>query len=688
MSGAASANEALLGAGEVLGGRYEVEAPIGAGAFGCVYRGRDRHSGRVAAIKVLRPVRAASAEVLRRVESRELGLLARVRAGGGSAHVVGLLEPALQWHGALPFFLLELVEGPSLRERLAAEGPLAPEEAARIGLGMARGLAAIHAAGGVHRDLKPSNVRLRGGREPVLVDLGIARALWETQVLTRPGASPMTMRYAAPEQLAGRGALPAADVYALGLCLHEMLTGEVPLAGESAARTLSLREGAAAPDPRARRREVPEGLAAIVRRCLDAAPARRPSARGVAEALESWLGGGRPARARWIQRGAAAALALLLPGAGNGAGGAAATSAAVEAQAPGGATLWSQRRIEGPAGGPDVEVTLQAFEASGEDETSVARLPALDGLRLAALGPGGEITAIGWEGESCRRLRIERRAGAFKAAAPEACPLPRPRPMTRLRAGGGFVTGDADGDGSLDVLSWGERPGGAGRPRVAGVTWLGAARGEGALIDEAFDLTEVQDYANNSARRLADVDGDGCADLVVWHYSSGGISPTRVFLLSGDCRGRFSPAGGEVAVVPGPGNGGDLADLDGDGLVDLLLGPDDDGDPGRVWMLRGTGLGFGEPEEVIDVLPAIEEGQDRGGHGFAFADDWNGDGHLDALVLYHRDAQLGPESRQMLEVFPGDGAGGFTDGPAISLQVSFHAGLVAGVPRAPRSPRP
>lgn len=679
MSGAAPADEALLGAGEVLGGRYEVEAPIGSGAFGCVYRGRDRRSGRAAAIKVLRPVRAASAEALRRVESRELGLLARVRAGGGSAHVVGLLEPALQWHGALPFFLLELVDGPSLRERLGAEGPLAPEEAARIGLGMARGLAAIHAAGGVHRDLKPSNVRLRGGREPVLVDLGIARALWETQVLTRPGASPMTMRYAAPEQLAGRAALPAADVYALGLCLHEMLTGEVPLAGETAARTRALREGAAAPDPRARRREVPEALAALVRRCLDAEPARRPSARGVAEALEGWLGGGRPPPARWFPRGAALAMALLVPGTGSGAGGAMAASAAMEPEAPGGVVLWSSRRIEEPASEPEVEVTLQALRASGEDETSGARLPALDGLRLAALGPGDELTAIGWEGESCRRVRVERRPGAPHAAAPEACPLPRPRPMTRLSTGSGFVVGDADGDGSLDILSWGERPGGAGRPRVAGVTWLGAAGGEGALIDEAFDLSGVQDYVTYAARRLADVDGDGCADLVVWHYSSGGVSPTRVLVWSGDCEGRFSPAaGGEAAVVPGPANGGDLADMDGDGLVDLLLGPDDDGDPGRVWVLRGTGLGFGEPEELVDVLPAIEEGQDRGGHGLVVADDWDGDGQLDALVLYHRDAQPGPGSRQAMAVFPGDGAGRFTEGPAISLEVSFYARPVIG----------
>jgi len=516
-------------------------------------------------------------------------------------------------------------------------------------------------------------VRLRAGCEPVLVDLGIARALWLTDVLTQPGAAPLTVRYAAPELLAGLAAMPAADVYALGLCLHEMLTGVVPLFGEDTARTLSLRLGAAAPDVRAFRWDIPASLALIVQRCLAATASERPTALDVARALERWLGLEKPSPSRWIPWGAALSLSLLVQGPGRAS---AYTDIAMASPTTDDVIdWWSVRRIESATGEPTLDVSLSSLPVDPATSTFHVRLPALDGLRIVALGPGDALAAIGWEGEACKLSRIERNARGFRTSALEACPLPRPRPMVSSANRSGLLVGDLDGDGAVDVLTWGERTGIDGKPRVMGSTWRGAAMG-GTLVDEAFDLTDALSYGNGYPRRFADIDGDGCADFVVTSYPTGGVCSTRVFLLSGDCEGRFSPPM-EIARVPTPGNHGDLGDIDGDGLIDLLLGPDDDGDPGRVWLLRGTGSGFGPGEEAVDVLPMWEEGQDRGSAGDVFLDEGNGDGVRDAFV-FHFGGASGQVLKRRLDVFLGDGVSGFAAAPAFSLLLPRDVQRVVG----------
>ncbi|XXY44870.1 protein kinase [Sorangium sp. So ce269] len=299
--------------GEVLAGRFAIERPIGEGSFGWVFAATDlaERAPRRVAIKVLRHEHAAQLRILRRFEQRELALLRRVHAAAPAPNVVRALSPALFSHRGLPFLVLELIDGPSLREVLDARGPLPPGEALRIGAGLARGLASIHAAQGVHRDLKPSNIRLRAGGEPVILDLGIARALWLTQETTASAPAWMTPRYAAPEQLAGGPASPASDVYALGLLLHEMLEGEVPLAGQTLAETREARASREAPELRALGFDLPDGVAALIRRCLARAPARRPAAAEVAEVLEA------PARPRAAARRAPLGMAALLLSAGG-----------------------------------------------------------------------------------------------------------------------------------------------------------------------------------------------------------------------------------------------------------------------------------------------------------------------------------------------------------------------------------
>ncbi|WP_437567767.1 kelch repeat-containing protein [Sorangium sp. So ce542] len=231
---------------------------------------------RPVAIKVLRPEHAEAPGAIQRFHGRELALLRKLELASPSRNVVRVLEQEICVHRGLPFIVLELIDGPSLREWIGERRSVRAEEAAQIGLGIARGLAALHAAGVVHRDLKPGNILLRGGAEPVIIDLGIAACPEAASRLTATGKTPMTPRYAAPEQHAGKPVDTPCDIYALGVILEEMaVTGE---------------------------------LRAIARRCLEREPSRRPSALEVAARFERVL---RAARGR-RQRASAAGRALAL----------------------------------------------------------------------------------------------------------------------------------------------------------------------------------------------------------------------------------------------------------------------------------------------------------------------------------------------------------------------------------------
>lgn len=269
-----------FGAGDVLSQRYAIEQCIGEGTFGWVLSAIDLSGTppQHVALKVLRSRYANHDEVVRRFDRRELALLLRVQALSPTPHVVRALAPTVLHHGGHPYLVLEFIDGPSLHEVLDGKA-LGLADARRFGTGIARGLAAIHSAGGVHRDLKPANVRLRHGSEPVVVDLGINRALWETQELTETGAGLMTPRYASPEQSTRGEVGPESDIYSLGLILYEMLTGIVPVAGEDLKATLTNRFESG--------QTVPSALIDCVLRCLNREPRRRPSALDVAAAFSA-----------------------------------------------------------------------------------------------------------------------------------------------------------------------------------------------------------------------------------------------------------------------------------------------------------------------------------------------------------------------------------------------------------------
>ncbi|WP_405015083.1 serine/threonine-protein kinase [Kitasatospora sp. NBC_01539] len=177
-----------------------------------------------------------------------------------------------------PFLVLELVEGPTLQEVLARE-PLSPVTAARLGARLARTLSFVHGRGVVHRDVKPSNILIGDGGAPRLADFGVARLSGDAAV-TRTGFVVGTPAYLAPEQIRGRQAQPAADVYALGLVLVECLTGRREYRGAPLeAAAARLHRSPVIPG------RLPASLSRILRQMTLSDPRQRPSAAECAEAL-------------------------------------------------------------------------------------------------------------------------------------------------------------------------------------------------------------------------------------------------------------------------------------------------------------------------------------------------------------------------------------------------------------------
>ena len=274
-----------LTTGERLG-PYEVLDAIGSGGMGEVYVAHDSRLGRDVAIKVL-PPSSGSPDALARFEREARAVAALSHPNVLAIHDVGA-------EGSVHFVVTELLEGETLRARLAVRGSLAPAEAVGYGVQIARGLAAAHDRGIIHRDLKPDNIFItRDGRIKIL-DFGIAIfdqasvPTGEHAALTRTGLAMGTIGYMAPEQVLGQSATAQSDLFGFGVVMHEMLSGSHPFARRTApeVQTAVLRE-----DPASLSRAVPglsPSLIKLIERCLDKQPSGRPeSARDLAIFLEA-----------------------------------------------------------------------------------------------------------------------------------------------------------------------------------------------------------------------------------------------------------------------------------------------------------------------------------------------------------------------------------------------------------------
>jgi eukaryotic-like serine/threonine-protein kinase len=266
--------------------RYWLHRVLGRGGMGTVYLAHDEVQGEQVALKVLEASCSRSFVALERF-SREARLAQRI----SHPNVARVFE--LGSHQGRAFLTLEYVEGEDLRARLAREGALKPEAAARLALAVCAGLGAAHEAAVVHRDLKPANVMLGRGGRVVLTDFGIARAMEDQGPggLTHVHGVVGTPQYMAPEQLTESPVDARTDLYAVGLLLYEMLVGEPAFGEAKSLKAAFERVRRPPPDPRDAA-PVPGALAELVRRCLARDPEERPTGTAeVSRSLEAWLTG-------------------------------------------------------------------------------------------------------------------------------------------------------------------------------------------------------------------------------------------------------------------------------------------------------------------------------------------------------------------------------------------------------------
>ncbi|MGV9289336.1 protein kinase domain-containing protein [Streptomyces sp. NPDC003719] len=272
---------------ELVDGRFRIGQVIGRGNMGEVHRAEDLQAPegtpeRAVAVKTILRRRTGSqidtggdTKAVQRF-SREVRITRRLRHPNLTRLVAGGIDDQA---GGLPYLAMEFLDGETLRDLIEEESQLPVSWAAAIGAQIAAGLAAAHTAGVVHRDLKPANVMLTQGGTVKVLDFGMGSIADDPDQtrLTSTGVSVGTARYMAPEQCQAKQVTQAADLYALGCVLYEMLVGVPPFTSESAYE-LADRHVNQQPAPvRAIRREVPVELARLVERLLAKDPADRPA---------------------------------------------------------------------------------------------------------------------------------------------------------------------------------------------------------------------------------------------------------------------------------------------------------------------------------------------------------------------------------------------------------------------------
>jgi protein kinase-like protein len=252
---------------------YRVEAVAGRGGMGVVYRATQLGLDRPVALKVIASGLLGDPRVRER-------FLRESRAAAAIEHPNVIPIHAYGEHDGQAYIAMRFVDGDDLRERVAADGPLAPVQAAAIVARVGAALDAAHDAGLVHRDVKPANILLGAHDQVYLSDFGLASHALTDGGLTSPGGWVGTIDFIAPEQIRGEPVDGRADVYALGCVLHFALTGQVPYPRETDEARLWAHLHAAPPQPSRLTPGVPAELDEVVRHALAKRPHERPGSAG------------------------------------------------------------------------------------------------------------------------------------------------------------------------------------------------------------------------------------------------------------------------------------------------------------------------------------------------------------------------------------------------------------------------
>src|SRR5260370_1909645 len=255
---------------EGVGERYELKEPIGRGGMATIYRGRDTRMDRIIAIKVLREVYSTDPKFVTRFKrgAKEASALQH-------PNIVQVYDYGQT--GGNYFIVMELVEGTDLRRYLRSRGVLDIERSVIIAHDVALGLGAAHRRGIVHRDVKPQNILVGRDGSIKLTDFGIASVYKDINAerLTTTGMTLGTVQYYAPEQAQGEIVSPAADVYALGIVMYEMLTGRPPFDGDNPVAVAMQHIQDPPTPPRQLNPTIPPALEEIILRCLEKVPEMR-----------------------------------------------------------------------------------------------------------------------------------------------------------------------------------------------------------------------------------------------------------------------------------------------------------------------------------------------------------------------------------------------------------------------------
>ena len=269
--------------GTVLGGRYEIEMPLGEGGMGAVYKAKDLELERPVAVKVIRPELATNPDILQRFK-QEILLASKVT----HRNVIRIYD--LGEADGIKFITMEYLEGEDLRSLLQKHTKLSVQESGSIIEQTLSGLSVAHQQGIIHRDLKPGNIMLESSGRVVVMDFGLARSMGGDG-MTRSGLMVGTMEYMSPEQAQARELDARSDVFTVGLIWYELLTGKMPYRADSAIASLLKRtQERAIPvvelDP-----EIPKVVSDIVGRCLERDPALRyQHAEDMLADIRAWRG--------------------------------------------------------------------------------------------------------------------------------------------------------------------------------------------------------------------------------------------------------------------------------------------------------------------------------------------------------------------------------------------------------------
>jgi serine/threonine-protein kinase len=385
---------ARLEPGEVVGGRYEIRSAVGHGGFGWVYRAHDRVLDETVALKFFSIEQGdlyAGSEGAR----REIRIARRI----SHPNVIRIHD--ITEADGLHFLSMEFVSGESLQAILGSKGRMPVAETLRIFRQIVQGVGAAHQKGVIHRDLKPGNILVDEERTAKVLDFGVA-ALASTYASSSTKPLVGTPEYMAPEQVEGRRADERSDIYALGVLLFEMLTGDVPFRGDTPVATALARLKTPARDPCDLNRTLPLWLGGVVRRSLEREPRDRfGSVKELLRALDKGEGEeigrttvtiSRPLRKAAGRRPGRALLliplgALLL--------GAAFTAAVIVA----GSWTPSRARVH-PLDDGIVRILVSDFEGIMNDEATQAVAFGLPEAILARLSDRQEIRAVSPAGQS------------------------------------------------------------------------------------------------------------------------------------------------------------------------------------------------------------------------------------------------------------------------------------------------